>query len=228
MGIFWFALLSTAVVHNIDDVQVGNCLTFDDMQAVFETERKDIYEGGDCDIDYLLEGELNQDLACGTTLATGEWNRQMVRHKKPGVYWFSKPPCMMSVEFLNYYRTTYAEITEGLACTKENSRVLKYQQEKMTTTKYDVGQGQAYLPSPLWIHREVFGFDENQNYIRTSCTEAESTSSYLGWGQFDARWTEKVCDAEKISKCREAKLTASENEKGQTCLRVDEITDCLE
>src|SRR5665213_3151997 len=170
-------ILGAALIQGIGDVQVGNCLTFDQIQGVLEVERTDIYQGGECDKDYGLDGKVSQDLACGLHLDTGEWHRSMVKHKKPGVYWFSEPPCWMSPEFSSYENSTYSEIAQNNdqsnTCTAANAVVFKYQQEKLETKKFEIGQGEAYLPNPLWVHLEKFGANEKGVYQKLSCIERE-------------------------------------------------------
>jgi hypothetical protein len=224
MGVFF--VLSHSMVQGLGDIKEGACLTFQELQAAVETERRDIYQGGDCDIDYGLDGKLTQDLACGLHLETGQWHRSMAQHLKPGFFWFGTPPCQKSVEFLSYDHTTYGEVADGLACTKENSAVLKYQQEKLEAKKFKVGQGAAYLPNPLWVHRENFGFDDTGTYQRLNCSELELVASYLGSGKFHARWVERECGGGKITACREAKLSASENDVGQPCGKVEKLIEC--
>ncbi|MDB5037294.1 MAG: hypothetical protein JWQ35_822, partial [Bacteriovoracaceae bacterium] len=205
----------------------GNCLTFAELQGVLDSEKVDLYAGGDCDQNYKLDGKINQKLVCGLELETGEWNRKMVQHKKAGVYWFSTPPCEESVEFSNYFNTTYEEVPSTNVCTKENSKVKKYQQEKLTATSFDVADGQAYLPNPYWVHQEKLGTNERGDYARLSCLESELNADYLGWGAFHAKWTEAECDTHKMTNCKDAKLSASKNDKDETCALVEKLTDCM-
>ena len=145
----------------------------------------------------------------------------------PGFFPFGAP-CYESPEFSSYENTTYDEVADGLACVKDNTRVVKYQQEKLSTKKYSVGSGEAYLPNPLWVHREKFGLNEGGEFTRLSCTESEVVAAYKGWGKFHARWVERDCSspASVVVACRDAELVASENDKGQTCGRVEKLTDC--
>jgi hypothetical protein len=223
----WAFVLAQILGQGIDDIKVGNCLTFPEIQNMAGTERSDIYLGGDCETQYEVDGALSEKLSCGDLPGTGEWHRSMVQHDKPGVYFFSRPPCRKSVQYLSYESTAFSDIPAGEVCTKENSKVAHYRQEKLATKRFDVAQGQVYLPDPLWVHREDFGVSDAGEYARLHCEESEVRADYLGWGVFHVRWSEHNCGEEKLLKCREAKISASENEHGEACGRVDEFTDCL-
>lgn len=236
LSLFLFLSLTSELPNGIEDIQVGDCLTFDDMQGLIGVHTKDLYLGGECGIRYPLDEGVYQSGLCVDPILTGSWSREMAEHDKWGMWWPSSPPCYVSVtqsEFAAHFveRLNPLSLDEAgepvlPACVPEDFYVATVQWEKMQTKLFEVGTGEMYLPNPLTVHKESYVLDPELGAQLSSCFDRKLIVEYTGWGKFKSYWREIPCGEDKARICRNAKMKADETDSGDTCVRITAIEDC--
>jgi len=218
-------LLVSGLAGGWEDLKVGTCLSVPEMQALSNVVDTGIYSGGSCDQTYIREGVHGEESSCGLELDEGSWSRSMVRHKEAGVFWPSPVPCQMSVRSANNFRQEWAPLGEVNSCDPKDFQVVVQQQESFVTKEFEAGQGRLFLPYPFTVIRtEWIGLGEE---VVTTCEENNIWLEYTGWGNLKANIRTVDCADRRETFCRTAKLSASEDENGETCLMIEKIDSCL-
>lgn len=225
-GLFWFGLMLGTLddPRTWDEVKSGQCLTVSQMQTLSKVYDTDIYSGGSCSNDYLLSGERLQVFACGIQFDAGEWSRRMVKHKEAGFFWPGSVPCQISVEEAMNRRLEHAPVGEVMACVPEEFGLLFDQTERFVTKEFSAGQGELFLPHPFTVERRAYL--ETPLGTAEFCEGTEIFLEYTGFGKLKGRVFEYDCATQEERICREAKLAASKNEDGETCLKIERIALC--
>lgn len=219
-------LLQSRDSVNIKEIKEGDCLRGPEMQAFVGAENIDLYYTYDCGVSYPLKGDLDQSLACGLNTKSGDWSRTIVEHDMPGVFFPDSVPCMSSVTSLDYYNTKVSEVPENLACAIESTYKITERSESMTTKKYGIGQGDGYLPHPLFVKVIDYQPSVSGEIEMKSCKQSEFNAEYKGWGSFQIQWKKTNCLTNLVTECSVAKVTQSKNSEGKECALVKKITKC--
>jgi len=222
------AILGLMLVSNLaggwEDLKVGACLSVPQMQALSHVVDTDIYKGGACNRSYTTEGVRVQERDCGLQLDEGSWSRSMVQHKEAGVFWPSPVPCQISVRSANNFRQEWEALGDANSCDPKDFQVFMQQQESFVTKEFEAGQGKLFLPYPFTVRRtEWLGLGDE---TVTTCEESNIWLEYTGWGNLKATVKVAGCADRKLTFCRIAKLTASEDASGETCLKIDRLEGC--
>lgn len=236
LSLILFLSLTSELPNGIEDIQVGDCLTFDDMQVLIGVHTKDLYLGGECGVPYELDVGITQTGLCQDPLLTASWSREMAEHDKWGMWWPGSPPCQVSVtksEFAAHFveRLNPLSLDEAgqpilPACLPEDFYVATVQTEKMETKLFEVGTGEMYLPNPLVVHKELYTLNPELGVQPSDCFDRKLVVEYTGWGKFKSYWRETACAQEAPRICRNAKMKADETDSGDTCVRITAIEEC--
>lgn len=217
-------MVVTDLAGGWEGLKIGTCLTVSEMQELSKVVDTDIYRGGSCNREYQREGARVEERACGLDLDEGSWSRSMIRHKEAGVFWPAPVPCQISIRSANNFRQEWAPLGDVNSCDLKDFQVFIQQRESFVTKEFDAGQGKLFLPYPFTVTRtEWLGFGDE---VTSTCEENNIWLEYTGWGKLTATVKTVECQTRRLDFCRIAKLTASEDSKGETCLRIDRLDGC--
>lgn len=205
-----------------EEVQVGDCFTTAELKEVSGVIDGDIYKTKSCGQIQDLGGQAEEVLSCGLVVETGSWAREVVEHDKAGFHFPSPIPCETSTKELNSIYHYYKDISAPEACSEESLELEFTQEEDFKTKKFSAGQGYLYLPNPFRISK--FWQSDDQNVAQ--CDETKMWMAYTGFGNLSAQVERKDCLNDEIKSCRVAKLKASTNEEGKSCVLVTKISFC--
>jgi len=212
---------------NIDDVKEGDCLTLTEVQQLTGVSDGSLFDADSCESEYPLKGELTESLACGLELYAGQWSRSVLRHKKPGFFWPRPVPCQASVTQLQKEIHFHDLImVDSEACLEEDSFISVYQTETLQTKMYKAGQGELYFSSPLFVHREEFGYDAALGISLSSCKQTELTGRYIGMSEIQIRFEERVCPTGEKVQCKLLMVSPKTNADGKSCAYIENIHFC--
>jgi hypothetical protein len=221
---YGFIFAGLMLVQSWSDLQVGDCLSVPEMQSLSKVQDTFLYSGGQCNRSYDTSAVRIQRFACGVELEAGRWDREMVRHKEAGVFWPSPVPCAMSVKSASNRRLEWEPLGDIVSCEASEFRLKVLQEEQFTTKAFSAGQGTLYLPYPFTVTRKEWipaGEDELE-----FCERSQVWIEYTGWGSLRADVHVKSCDGLETRFCQKAKLSVSENDAGEQCLEITQMSNC--
>lgn len=215
---------------SLDGIHVGDCLSPQEIQKETGVYWGSLYVAGDCNVDYLPSGELKDHVACAESstyeVHSGEWSREIQKHLEPGLFWPSPVPCMSSVVSSKLERSEFSSLHDQPACVPEDFYVSRFHREEMKTARFDVMQGEIFVPSPLVVRDETYGLDADVGPVLTFCQEKEMSLEYLGWGVLQATYKKRSCLAGGSESCESLRFTVSENDQKKMCFLVKKIRSC--
>lgn len=210
----------------IQEIKEGQCLGATEIEAFAGVENVDLYYTYECGKPYETIGTNLQQFACGLDGISGQWKRSIQEHGRPGFFWPDAVPCMSSVTSLDYSNAKFTEMTEESFCDVDHVQKVSDRTEIMRTQKFDIGQGEGFLPHPLAI--QVLEYDRlSDGTLQTkSCKQSEFNAEYKGWGVFQLQWKRMDCVAHKETECFVAKIEQSKNSEGNPCALIKKLTKC--
>lgn len=210
-----------------EEIEVGNCLGIEDLYEQLGVYKMELYTVGECGDAHGSEGVYEESLTCGENYQAGNWDRVVREHKAPGFWWPRPVPCMASVTgAVSEVQLLVSKDAE--VCSAEQSYVSDYYYERLMSRKYKAGQGELYLPDPLAIFYNTYGFDSEAGHFEETCRQTYIRGSYDGYLTIDLkREVIEGCPGQtQETSCQVYSVGQGEDSEGNTCALVKAIKSC--